>query len=147
MAARFLGWGSKKQGATARHTSEAETISLASCLSMEAIPVQQLVQCIMRRAVELKVMEDNMATIISINKGYSPSLRSLKRHHKVSLGFLHEAVNDERDEEGEGKIKLMKAATIEHKGDMFTKELDIPKFQAALTMIKMYQDDRVDKQK
>ena len=39
-----LSWGSKRQGGTAQHTAEAETVSLANCLRSEAIPMQYLLQ-------------------------------------------------------------------------------------------------------
>ena len=40
-------------------------------------------------------------------------------------------------EDGEGTISLTKVETSEHRGDLFTKGLDAPKFRAALTMIQM----------
>ena len=39
-----LAWGSHKQGSTAMHTAEAETVSLAQCCRQELIPLQILVQ-------------------------------------------------------------------------------------------------------
>ena len=132
-----VGWGSKKQGATTRHTCESETVSLATCVAMEAIPAQHLLQVILRRPVELHVKEDNSATVVSITKGYSPSLRSLKRHHKISLGFLHETFKNEDLDDDEGRAVLMKARTDEHKGDLFTKEMDVQKFLHALKMLGM----------
>ena len=140
-----LGWGAKKQGSTALCTAEAEVISLAACVRNEAIPMQHLLETIFRRRIPCEVHEDNAATIVGITKGFSPSLRHLVRTQRVSLGFLHEIFiknakmknEDKRDVE----LILKKAETSEHRGDLFTKELDPQKFQAALGLIGMRKID------
>ena len=132
-----ISWGSNKQGGTARCTAESETLSLDRCLAMEAIPAQVLLEAILQRPIYIKLMEDNAATITSITKGYSPSLRHLKRQHQVSLGHFPESVTTGPREYKDCNIWLLKADTAVHKGDLFTKELDIPKFQAAMKMIGM----------
>ena len=131
-----ISWGSKKQGCTAQHTAEAETISLATCLRSELLPAQFLLQKIIRRPVSAMVMEDNEATITSIRKGYSPAMRHLPRVHRISIGLLHEITT--RDETADdGNVRVHKAATADHKGDLFTKELDRAKYEHALSMIQM----------
>jgi len=130
-----LAWGSKKQGGTARSTQEAEVISLDSCLATELIPAQILLQETLGRVVHARVMEDNSACITAIEKGYSPQLRHLSRQHKISLGHLKEIFNNDFDEQEHGKIELYKAKTEEHKGDLFTKELEVYKYTHALNMI------------
>ena len=100
-----LSWAARKQGGTAQHTAEAETVSMAACLRNEAIPLQSLMQAILRRPIDLEIMEANAATITSVNKGYSPSLRHLPRTQRVSLGLLHESITA-KPENGEGNILL-----------------------------------------
>ena len=131
-----LAWGSKKQGSTAKCTSEAETLSLATCLRDEAVPMQALMGCILKRPIKLELCEDNAATITSIMKGYSPSLKSFARTHRISLGILNETVTGE-PLEGEGEVKLVKAETAKHKGDVFTKEMDGPAYARCLELIGM----------
>ena len=128
-------WGSKKQGWTAGHTSDAETNSLATCMRSEVMPIQHLLETLMRRPVDAEIFEDNEATITSVRKGYSPALRHLPRTLCVSLGFMHEAITV--DPPGKGKIRLSKIETTRHKGDLFTKELELWKFKAAVEMINM----------
>jgi len=131
-----ISWGSKKQGCTAQHTAEAETISLATCLRSELLPAQFLLQKIIRRPVNAMVMEDNEATITSIRKGYSPAMRHLPRVHRISIGLLHEITTREETAD-DGNVRVHKAATADHKGDLFTKELDRAKYEHALSMIQM----------
>ena len=131
-----ISWGSKKQGCTAQHTAEAETISLATCLRSELLPAQFLLQKLIRKPVNVMMMEDNEATIPSIRKGYSPAMRHLPRVHRISIGLLNEITTREETDD-DGNVRVHKAATADHKGDLFTKELDRAKFEHALNMIQM----------
>ena len=40
--------------------------------------------------VKMICKEDNSQAIIAAQKGYSPALRHLARHHRISLGFINE---------------------------------------------------------
>ena len=131
-----LSWGSRKQGCTAQHTGEAETVALATCLRHEAIPLQHLLEEILRTPIDIQLCEDNAATIASILKGYSPAMKSMPRTHRISLGILKESITKE-PHEGEGKINLIKVATAEHQGDLFTKEMEGPTYQRCLSLIGM----------
>ena len=92
------------------------------------------------------VKEDSAACIINMTKGYSPSLRHLKRTQRVALGYLHEIffeddMDDRKDHDGsattDGKFTLEKAATADHKGDFFRKELHHAQFNHALDLIRI----------
>ena len=131
-----LSWGAKKQGCTAVHTAEAEVVSLATCVRNEVLPMQSLLELIFRKPVDCEIMEDNAAAIIAITKGYSPTMRYLPRTQRVSLGMLSEIFSKE-PEDNEGRVRLVKADTNEHRGDAFTKELESHKFARALELIRM----------
>ena len=131
-----ISWGSKKQGATALHTQEAEMVSMANCMRNELLPAQYLLQELLNKKVEAKIMEDNAATITAAKHGYSPSLRHLARSQRVSLGFVHEMVTRGETEE-DGNIELVKAATEDHRGDLLTKELDVRKFEHAIGLVRV----------
>jgi hypothetical protein len=131
-----LAWGAKKQGSTAVHTAEAEVVSMSTCVRNEAIPMQMLLEMIFRRPIDCEVREDNAAAIVAVTKGYSPTMRHLSRTQRVSLGMLHE-IFEKEPVEGEGRIRLVKAETSEHRGDAFTKELESHKFEHALDLIRM----------
>ena len=50
--------------------------------------------------------------------------------------MLREIVSKE-PEDGEGRVRLTKADTNEHRGDAFTKELESHKFASAPELIRM----------
>ena len=76
-----VAWVYKRQTATSRSTTEAETVALAYSFFNEAIPTLTLWCLILRRDVKLLIYEDNQATIEILRKGYSNKLRHLSRHH------------------------------------------------------------------
>jgi hypothetical protein len=131
-----LVWGAKKQDGTAQHTQEAEYISAVAWMRNEGAALQQLFQILLGRPVEVRIMEDNAAMIAAAHKGYSPSLRHLPRMQRTSLGYLYDLLTEE-PEEGSGKVKLLKADTAVHKGDMFTKFLVVAKYVSAMQLIGM----------
>ena len=133
-----ISWGSNKQGCTSQHTGESEVVSLASCLRKELLPTQLLMEKLLRRPVDALILEDNNAAITAVNKGYSPNMRHLPRTQKTSIGLLHEIIVEEDITcDSIGKIELMKVDTKVHKGDMFTKELEVRDFAAAVDLLGM----------
>jgi hypothetical protein len=82
-----LSWLSKKQGATARSTTEAEVISLATGV-FDALPVLEFAERIFQRSIELRCMQDNTAVIAICNEGYSAKLRHVNKHHRINLFSL-----------------------------------------------------------
>ena len=128
-----LSWACRRQGATAGHTQEAETVSLAQCLREEALSLQTLVQDVLRKPVPLVVSEDNTACIQAVRKGYSPTLRHLKRTQRVSVAQLHETFQERgAEQDGDGPVSLVHAETKTHKGDLFTKYMAPAPFNDAL---------------
>ena len=123
-----LSWGCRRQTSTSCHTCEAETVSLATCLRQQALPAQQLLDRLLGQSIDLFIKEDNSATISAIQRGYSPALRYLKRTQRIDIGFLHETTSSPH-------VFLEKADTAEHKGDFFTKPLNITAFRDALYRI------------
>ena len=135
-----ISWGSKKQGATALHTQEAEVVSMANCMRNELLPAQYLLQELTNKKVKARVMEDSAATITAAKQGYSPSLRHLARSQRVSPGFVHELIT-QGETETDGAIEIVKAETADHRGDLHTKELDSFKFERAINLIRIVRKD------
>ena len=132
-----LAWVSKRQTSTSRSTTESEIISLAYSLYQEGIPSLQLWELLVQHSVKLRVMEDNQATILVVNKGYSPKLRHITRTHKVNLSCLSEIFS-------EGGVTIEYVDTKEHAADIFTKALPPQKWGAALDLLGMRTELPVD---
>ncbi len=76
------------------------------------------------------IHEDNESTITVANSGYSPQLRHLGKHHRISLGLVHEFIKHD-------DIVLQHIETKFQKGDLLTKGLPGPKHQSALEMVRL----------
>ena len=92
-----LAWRSKRQGSTASSTPEAETISMATGLKGEGLPMQDLFSAALGRKVHLRCLEDNTTAISAARAGYSPTVRHLPRTERISVGVLYEAFIERDD--------------------------------------------------
>ncbi|CAE7545185.1 RE1 [Symbiodinium sp. CCMP2592] len=68
-------WGSKKQTATSRSTTEAEMISLCAGVFGDALPTQEFLEMLTGKETKLICHQDNSAVIAIVHAGYSPKLR------------------------------------------------------------------------
>ena len=126
-----LDWYSKRQTATAHSTSEAELISASKMLREHLIPLQSLWSIMLQRSVNSILHEDNESTIAVIKNGYSPQLRYLAKHHRISLGLVHELCQQE-------DINVVHIETDKQKGDILTKGLQRPKHEPAMNMVGIF---------
>ena len=126
-----LDWYSKRQTATAHSTSEAELLSASKMLREHAVPLQNLWKIMLGRPITTVINEDNESTITVIKSGYSPQLRYLAKHHRISLGLVHELCSHD-------DIVLQHIGTDKQKGDILTKGLQRPKHEPALQMVGIY---------
>ena len=123
-----LEWYSKRQGATATSTPEAELISASKMLREHAVPQQQLWAILLQRDVTVRIHEDNEATISIVKRGFSPQLRFLAKHHRISLSVVHElCMHDD--------ITIQHCKSEDQKGDILTKSLDRIKLQKACDLV------------
>ena len=127
-----LAWSCKKQTATSSSTCESEVVSMSSGLRKEAIPILDFLELALERPVQLICKEDNSQAIIAAQKGYSPALRHLARHHRIALGFVNETFYPEQQTQTTPRIQYQVSA--DHKGDFMTKILNKEKFQHALKL-------------
>ena len=93
--------------------------------------MMELWSLMLDRKVKGVINEDNMSTITVIETGYSPQLRHLQKHHRISLGLVHELCNQE-------DIVVQHVETSKQKGDILTKGLQRPKHDPACKMIGLY---------
>jgi len=112
-------------------------VSLATCLKAEVIPAQQLLEDFFGRPIPAIVYEDNAAALTAVHKGYSPNMRYLKRTQRISIGMVNDVIVHKLDDKKTGQIQVVKCATSDQKGDVFTKELPRAQFESALAKIRM----------
>ena len=113
---------------------EAETTIFATCLHSELLLAQIFQQNLIRKLVNVIMIEDNEATIISIRKKYYLAMRYLSRVYRISIGLLNEIITREETDD-DGNVRVHKAATADYKRDLFTKKLERAKFEHALNII------------
>ena len=121
-----ISWGTKKQDCTANHTAEAETFSMSTWLRGDGMPAQVLLSLMLKQPVPLEILEDNSSCIVAVAKGYSPAMRYLPRADRISLDFLCDATTETGNPKGDCQVK--KVDTKVHKGDFFTKALNVNDF-------------------
>jgi hypothetical protein len=122
-----LEWSSKRQGATAHSTTEAELISASKLLRESALPSQEFWSLLLNRPVLLNLREDNQATIKVIENGYSAALRHVSKVHRVNLSVISEVCQ-------EPDVSVTYVETDKQKGDLLTKPLARLKLQEACNL-------------
>lgn len=123
-----LGWYSKRQSATNHSTTEAELVSASKMQRESLVPIQHLWSIVLQRPMHAIIHKDNQSTITVIESGYSPQLRHLAEHHRISLGLVSELCK-------KPDIHLEHIETDKQKGDILTKGLQRPKHEPASEMI------------
>ena len=133
-----LAWISKKQGAIARSTTEAETAAMAYVLFEEGLPLLELMKRLLSPNVKLRVREDNEATAKVVTAGYSKRLRHMKRTHKINIASI--AAELSKDD-----LELMLVNTLHQKGDLFTKAVAGPLWSNAMKLIALIEEYEIIK--
>ena len=133
-------WATKKATHTSTNTADSEIWSLIGAqelgLRKEVIPLLQQMEVSLNRLVLLRGLEDNTACIATVKRGYSPAMRHLQRHCKLSLGFTNEVFfPDKTDLDAPFYLSdIVYCPTDLQKGDWMAKELTPVKFAAALKL-------------
>ena len=84
------------------------------------------------RRLIIRTRVDNTQAISAAKKGYSKRLRYLQRTHRVSIGAIHDLLED-----AEQKVVVEHVESACQKGDMFTKPLPPGPFADARNRIGM----------
>ena len=105
-------------------------VAMSKMLREVLVPQMELWKLLVGGVVPGVIYEDNQSTITVANSGYSPQLRHLHKHHRISLGLVHDFVSHE-------DISLSYIDTKEQKGDLLTKGLSKPKHLAAMELVRL----------
>ena len=126
-----LGWSSKKQSCVAHSTTEAEIVAADYGLKSEAIPVLTLWEMLLGKPKIIKIREDNTAAAKIMQSGYSPQLRYLSRTQRVDISWIHGIIESKLAE-------VVITPTKEQVADVFTKPLEVCKWEDAVRMLNMF---------
>ena len=129
-----ISWRSKKQTCVALSTAEAEYMALANACQ-EAIWLKRMFESLMntKRDTPVRIYEDNQSAICMSK---NPQCHGRAKHINIKFHFVREQVNNE-------KIELVYCPTDLMKADMFTKNLNGPKFKELRSLIGMVEIDLV----
>ena len=72
-----------------------------------------------------------MSTVEVIKVGYSSKMRHIAKHHRISLGVVHEMCQDPM-------LDIEHVTAEKQKGDLMTKGLQRPKHEPACRMVGLY---------
>ena len=111
-----LMWASRRQGATASSTAEAELISLSDLVKSQLLPLESLWDVLRRELTTSISEEDNAACLAIVRLGYSTALRHLAKHHRVAIGTVSEIF-------AEAHRLLRHCPTLRQRADSLTKGL------------------------
>ena len=134
-----IAWSSKKQPITADsvdhaemvacHLGVRECITLGHALSLDcAILGSDIVTAIPERPLRIRV--DNMCVVINGRKGVADACGARAKALKLRAGLLRDLVRM-------GLIRVEYVKTDENKSDMFTKALNLIKFQEAMRLMSL----------
>ena len=124
-------WGAKRQGSTARNTTEAELVATADVTQKAALPLSSLFEALLRRTVSVVLRNDNDTAVLDVERGYSRALAYLVKHQRLSIGAMHE--NHVEDPSN----ALVRCHTKRMLADLLTKPLDRVWHWALLAMMGM----------
>ena len=120
-----LAGASKRQTCVSHSTPEAEITAADFAIRTSGVPAMQLWDTILRRDAGLVFHEDNQAMIRVIKTGRNPTMRHLRRTHRVSVAWTHETFSSL-------SIQLLYEKTHRQCADIFTKSFaDAAKWYAA----------------
>ena len=119
---------SRKQSSTARSTTEAETISLATAMFSEVENLQGHLVEILGFEIPVHYMQDNSTVITILKAGYSAKLRHMPRVHRVNVASVSERLT-------EPNVQITFCPTKEQRANGFTKVISPQEWSAMLEQL------------
>ena len=118
----LLDWCSRLQNNAAKSTGEAEITAINDLLCRSYLNLTYVFEYCFRLGRK-RIHSDSAAAIGAVRNGVSVQMRYIRKHQKVSIAFLHDAVKN-------NEIEIVKAETNSHFVDSLTKPLNREKFES-----------------
>jgi len=120
----LISWASGRQGCAAVATAEAESVGINDALRHDVLPLVATMSAIGVPLEGVQLRADASAAIGAIRRGYSKSMRHLRKVHRVSLAASSDVL------ENEDGVELVHTPGVRNVADTFTKPLPEPQFRA-----------------
>lgn len=112
-----ISWCSRKQSVIALSSTEAEYIAASECCK-ELMYLKSLLEELLNESIPVELNIDNQSAIALIKNGI---INKRSKHIDVRFRYIHELVRD-------GVVKIKYCPTNKQLADIFTKPLNIVKF-------------------
>ena len=124
----ILLWGAKRQRAVSRSTTEAEFVSLSTALFNEAVPLLEMCQLVIHKAMVLRCFEDNQAVLAIVSRGFSSKLKHLSKFHQINVASTCQAFEED-------DMILEYIESPRQRADIMTKALPVGSWDSALALL------------
>lgn len=119
-------WGTKKQGAAAFSTPDAEITALQEATLKSTMPLLSLLEQVTGKKHRGRQLIDNDAARTAVSKGTSLKMKYIRRYQGVSIAGLHHIFFDEENQDG---LELERIESAKNLSDGFTKALQKDKLK------------------
>ena len=118
----LLDWCSRLQNKVAKSTGEAEITAINDLLCRAYLNLIYVFEYCFDLGKK-RLHSDSAAAIGAVRNGVSATMRYIRKHQRVSIAFLHDAVKN-------NEVEIVKAETNSHFVDSLTKPLSREKFES-----------------
>lgn len=116
---------------SSRSTPDSETLALSEATFKVSLPLVGLLEELLERPIRLVSFVDNETSIAVVKKGYSRKLSYMCKHHRISIGSLHDVYWGENIEgvpdDAHSINRLSHVPSDDNIADLLTKGLAAPK--------------------
>ena len=123
----LVDWTSRRQAAAAKSTGEAEVVAGSECMG-GAMPLAAAASDIFGYTIPFELDTDSDSARVTFENGYSRKLRYLRKHQRISISFVADALKavmgnvtraDSKDNNADIHTKPLSAILFnKHKADL-----------------------------
>jgi hypothetical protein len=131
----LLEWYTRRQGATAKSSTEAEILATNDCATKTALPLLDFLQEVQECDEEpsWEHATDSEAGRMTIAGQKASPLTYMNRHQRINLGFLRDVFNGKEYP----RRTLVRVDTKSNEADLFTKDIPVDAFQRHVATLGM----------
>ena len=116
----LVDWGSRRQGAVAKSTAEAELIAVVDSLTRSSLPMLSLLEEILQRVISFVHEIDNSAAETVTRTGTTKEMKYMRKTQRISESWAQEQLFGSKRKDR----STLLVSTKDNLADLFTKALD-----------------------